>query len=133
LQQAPEAPRSEKKNGYLSILGVGVAAVAGVVMWSMFSGDDSDDAPRAPDKPREFSSFAAEIACEDAVRDRLKSPSTADFPDTTARKESGTFDVRGVVDSQNTFGATVRTVFGCTVTPIDADRYTITVGELAES
>lgn len=85
----------------------------------------------APRPPRTFSPAAAEIACEDAVRERLKSPSTADFPDTNYRQESsGVFDVRGTVDSQNGFGATVRSIFGCTVTPINADRYTITVDEL---
>lgn len=85
----------------------------------------------APRPPRTFSPAAAEIACEDAVRERLKSPSTADFPDTNYRHEpGGVFDVRGTVDSQNGFGATVRSIFGCTVTPINADQARVTVDEL---
>ena len=57
---------------------------------------------------------SAEYACEQYVTDNLKSPSTADFTGTTA-SGAGPFTVTGEVDSQNGFGATVRSSFSCTV------------------
>jgi hypothetical protein len=58
-------------------------------------------------------------ACERAVESTLKAPATADFSgalgsDITERG-GGLFDVVGHVDSENGFGANVRTNFSCTV------------------
>lgn len=68
--------------------------------------------------------------CESAVKDKMKSPSTAEFPGTRAH-EGGDFVlgdipsryqsmdavsvwvVAGPVDAQNGFGATVRSDFNC--------------------
>ncbi|RVW04880.1 hypothetical protein [Rhodococcus spongiicola] len=68
--------------------------------------------------------------CESAVKNRLRSPSTAVFPDTSAH-EGGeyvyndiparyremenvtTWVVTGPVDAQNGFGATIRNKFNC--------------------
>lgn len=80
---------------------------------------------------------AAEAAAEDNksmalvmaqgwVKDRLKSPGTADFggvwggdfqrpDDCVTVLDANTFRVRGWVDAQNGFGATVRTDFNCKV------------------
>lgn len=64
---------------------------------------------------------AAVAACESAVRDQLKSPATAQFtitdngvagPDENVR---GT--VTGTVDSQNGFGALLRSSWTCTIPP----------------
>ena len=132
LQPTHKPPK--KKMGCLPVLMIGAAVVIGLgVIGSAFGGgsDYEEDSPDRPAAPREFSQFTAEIFCEDKVREMLKSPSTADFPDTTAtREQGGAFDVRGVVDSQNSFGATVRSTFGCTVTPINADQARVTVDEL---
>ncbi len=78
-----------------------------------------------------LNSGIAEVACENAVKDRLKSPSTADFPDNNTRKNAdGSFQVRGVVDSDNSFGATTRSYFGCTVIPAGIGQHRVTVDEL---
>jgi hypothetical protein len=59
-------------------------------------------------------------ACEDHVREYLKSPSTAQFSsyyDTEVRDHgSGKYSVMGWVDSQNSFGAMLRTEYICRVT-----------------
>lgn len=58
--------------------------------------------------------FSARRAAIDYVQTRLKSPSTADFPLLDMRYamlECGVWSVRSYVDSQNTFGATIRTNF----------------------
>lgn len=52
--------------------------------------------------------------CEEKVKDILKSPSTAKFPNYTKwgfKKEKNIFTVQGYVDSQNSFGAEIRSKF----------------------
>ncbi len=57
--------------------------------------------------------------CQDFVKQRLKAPSTADFPwsydDKVAELGGGRWQVRGYVDAQNGFGAQIRSNFVCTV------------------
>lgn len=54
------------------------------------------------------------------VNKELKSPSTAKFADFSKIKfrdnKDGTYIIESYVDSQNSFGATVRTKFRCTIT-----------------
>lgn len=61
-------------------------------------------------------SFAAEYTCNDFVKDRLKSPSTAHFPSDTSSHVGNTWTVHGSVDSENGFGASLRSTFTCTMT-----------------
>ncbi|MFJ4987909.1 hypothetical protein ACIP9H_29410 [Streptomyces sp. NPDC088732] len=78
------------------------------------------------DKPDETS---AAVMCEDFVKDRLKSPGSADFPGVWDEDYAKTttlhstkpwkFQVAGVVDSQNTFGAKVRSTYVCTISTKD--------------
>ena len=58
----------------------------------------------------------AEIECESQVRTRLKAPSTAVFSGTLAvANTDGDYDVTGNVDSENSFGAALRSSFSCIV------------------
>lgn len=60
----------------------------------------------------------AAIQCQDFVRNRLNSPATADFPflDREVRSEGNeTYFVISYVDSQNGFGATIRSDFNCRI------------------
>lgn len=63
------------------------------------------------------------IQCRDIVRDRLKAPSTADFPgifDADSRPTSADGCVMvyaSYVDAQNSFGAKIRTKYVCTYDP----------------
>jgi len=54
--------------------------------------------------------------CEARIEKLLKSPSTADFDSNASGSGSGPWKVTGTVDAQNSFGATVRASYGCTVT-----------------
>lgn len=66
----------------------------------------------------------AMIQCRNFVRDRLNSPSTADFPflDYSVTPEgSNTFLVKSYVDASNRFGATVRSNFNCRVRYVGGD------------
>lgn len=64
---------------------------------------------------------AAWSACTDAIRGRLRAPASATFarPDSAETRifeaKSGGYEVHSYVDSQNGFGATLRTYFRCTV------------------
>lgn len=60
--------------------------------------------------------YSAQYICEEFVKDRLKSPATADFSDED-RSRSGprTWVVSGSVDSENGFGAMIRNTFTCKV------------------
>lgn len=64
----------------------------------------------------EHNNIEARIICEDFVKDRLKSPGTADFTDQSETGQYPTFTASGAVDSQNTFGGIVRNNYTCTVT-----------------
>ena len=57
---------------------------------------------------------SAEITCEKLVTNRLKSPATADFTGVTTYKDTvGDYITKGNVDSENSFGANIRTTFLC--------------------
>lgn len=50
--------------------------------------------------------------CENAVKDELKAPSTAQF----SNERGNSFVITGSVDSENGFGAMLRSEFKCTIT-----------------
>ncbi len=68
------------------------------------------------DPSTEVTELDAEMVAERYVKQLLKSPSTAEFPSTTAAETGDkTFHVDGTVDSQNGFGAMIRNSFECDV------------------
>lgn len=60
--------------------------------------------------------WRAVVAAQNIVKDELKSPSSAKFPlsDYTVRHDLREYYVSGYVDSQNSFGAMVRTLWSAT-------------------
>ncbi|PZF63343.1 hypothetical protein DEI81_08015 [Curtobacterium sp. MCBD17_013] len=67
-------------------------------------------------------SFEAKSACENQVKDHLKSPSTAKFNDSVSGV--GPFTVTGTVDSENSFGAMLRSNFECSVRVTETQTFT---------
>jgi hypothetical protein len=73
------------------------------------------------------------IICEDFVKERLIAPTTAKFPGVrdadiwTLGKESGkyenAFHVESYVDSQNSFGAMIRSFYTCDVNYVGNDEW----------
>jgi hypothetical protein len=63
----------------------------------------------------------AYVMCQEFVKDQLKAPATADFPYMTNSDVSvvstgeGRYSVAGYVDAENSFGATLRTRYRCSV------------------
>lgn len=84
---------------------------------SSSSGYSSSSAPSGGDSTSAYS------CAKDAVKKHLKSPSSASFPsvssanpgDVSIRKSGSSWIVNSFVDSQNSFGANLRTPFRCTV------------------
>lgn len=72
-----------------------------------------------------YDASAAQFACQGFVENRLKAPSTADFAPfhkmAISGSGTGPWSVRGYVDSQNSFGAKLRSSFTCTVEFSGAD------------
>lgn len=98
------------------------AMIAGIILFFwIFSGEEKTEA----ESEREFQQqiersilISATQMCHEYVRDRLRSPSTADFP----RSEQNVtaigrraYEISGTVDAQNGFGATVRNRFVCQI------------------
>ena len=67
---------------------------------------------------------------KDYVRRRLKSPSSSDFASmddsTIINHGEGKYLVRSFVDSQNTFGAKIRTEYFCEMITADGERFIVT-------
>ena len=77
-------------------------------------------------------STMASIQCENFVKNNLKSPSTANFPNLPmiTDKGNGTFEVTGYVDAENSFGATLRNFFICDIHYTGGDNGIKTIGNL---
>lgn len=63
-----------------------------------------------------------QVACEDAVESVLVAPATAKFPNYTEwgfSKQNGEIIIQGYVDSENAFGATLRSTFQFTLNASD--------------
>ena len=53
-------------------------------------------------------------ACKDLVREKLRSPSSAEFPEVNYEDIDGkSFEISGAFDAQNGFGAMLRGSFKC--------------------
>lgn len=91
--------------------------IIGVIMWGP---KDESKSVRA-DLLKEQRQM--EKACQEAVRDQLKAPATAEFQDVTVSAAgAGAWRVDGAVDSENSFGAQIRTSFSCDLTPSGASH-----------
>ncbi len=85
-----------------------IALLCSVLWWFAFR----DGAMFADD-----GSLGARAAARNFVVEKLKAPATAEFGDITAiQLGDGTWAVSGSVDSQNSFGALIRSQFDCSIT-----------------
>lgn len=106
---------SRRPSGGAIVKWVVVLAVAGLVVW--VATRDWSGGPEKPD------GRGAQVICHDFVKDALKSPSTADFSDESHAGKSPIWTVRGQVDSENSFGAVVRSSYVCTVKATGAEEW----------
>lgn len=114
----------------LPLLFVGIAAFT-AFGWFLGRSEISDlsptPAPQAAAAPDSHEAVDAWVICQQHVEERLKSPSTADFPagysQYTSHLRDGRYRVHAYVDAENSFGATIRNQFDCTVRWISGDTY----------
>lgn len=91
-----------------------VAAVVAIWVVGSLGGDDEDDGG---------GEYGARDVCEQFVKDRLKSPSSADFSDTQTTGSGDHWTVTGSVDSENSFGAMIRNTYVCEVEHTSGDNW----------
>lgn len=80
-----------------------VLIAGGLTVWAVSGGGDGN--PEG----------SVITACEDAVKGRLKAPSSVSFHTGATETKPGIWRVVGDVDATNSFGGEVRTEFTCTV------------------
>ena len=77
----------------------------------------------------EFSEVDAWVAAQLEVENNLKSPATAKFPmgysDYVKKTDTDEYFVEAYVDSENSFGAMIRTQFSCYVTHLGNGKYKV--------
>lgn len=67
--------------------------------------------------------YTAKYMCQQFVKDRLKSPKSADFSGESAEGPGPTWMVVGDVDADNSFGASMRNSYTCTVRFAGGDEW----------
>lgn len=92
-----------------------------IIIFSFFAiGSSDSDSPSVKPSPILAYNFA-----EDFVKQRLKSPSTAKFPRLFEKNEhitdlgNGEYQIKSWVDSQNGFGAMIRSKWSCKIRFVD--------------
>lgn len=114
-----------------SILGfIVLVAILGSVIYSCSTNSGSDST-----EPEDGGGGSmAEVMCEEFVTDRLKAPSTAEFPGADSVLELGVneYEVSASVDSQNGFGAMIRTAYVCTIRYTGDDQWALVSLDIEE-
>ncbi|WP_035121250.1 hypothetical protein [Corynebacterium freneyi] len=127
-----ERAAEDKRNGIIGLIFVAIVAVVILVSCDFGGGDDASDPTPANETTTteedtfEVTEIEARTQCQDLVEQRLKAPKTADFPwldgEWKYTPVDGGYKVESYVDAENSFGAQVRSHFGCTVTKLDESR-----------
>lgn len=117
--------RSEPSEAALRIgnrIGIAIVTllIVGFVGNAIFNSDEKPGGAAEPTAPRALDQLRAHAACRIAVEESLKAPRSADFPVESYRQAvedlgGGRFRHRSYVDSENAFGAMLRTRFVCEV------------------
>lgn len=120
-KSAADANRSEVSPAF-SVIVIGSFILFGA--WCATSVSDGGDSSRQQASHDATSAFTM---CKQFAGDRLRAPSTADWPccsdDFTTHLGDGRYRVQTYVDAQNAFGAQIRTDVMCEVRWVSGDRW----------
>ena len=112
----------KKKSGCLKFLWIIIFVIIGIfVIGAIFS--ENDDTQTSQDYSN--NEILAYNYAKDFVKEKLKSPSSAIFPSTREKVEhvinlgGGEYKINSWVESQNSFGAMIKTDFSCRIIFID--------------
>jgi hypothetical protein len=93
---------------------IAIMTAASLLGCSDLAGDEPDD-------------ISAYVMCQEFVKDQLKAPATAGFPliheATVSESGSEQWNIRSHVDSENSFGANIRTQYGCEIKYVGNDEW----------
>jgi len=120
MQPQPEQPAKKKTKPLYVLFGVASVALLCVVVALVGGGDEKPADPVKDDR-----TTYAEVMCEQFVEKRLKAPASAEYTDPKTSKAGATYTVGGSVDSQNSFGAKIRSRYVCTVKDNGDDSWTL--------
>jgi ribosomal protein L7/L12 len=119
---APKAPASNarKSQSSMSPACLGSLVLFGLVaVLTGFASVRSCVQPTPPPDPTKAAAAPVTVICEHAVKSKLRSPGTADFPfghgSGVVARGGNEYRLASHVDSQNAFGGIVRTNFVCDV------------------
>lgn len=121
---SPTIPSPPEKRPFKWGTGVGCLVVVGILLVGMVSCIAVSSSSHSRPSQDDISS-SAQQNCEDLVKRGLKSPSTAKFSDEDV-SGSDVMTITGSVDSENSFGASLRASFQCTAT-VDGDNVNMVV------
>jgi hypothetical protein len=121
----PLKPETSKSMGCFQIGCLSVFAFI-ILMVAIETCSNSDSNGAKPESSH--SPLNAYVMCKQFLKDRLKAPSTADFPfesyeDVTTSMGGGQYRVSSYVDSENSFGAKIRTRYSCEVEWTGGDNW----------
>lgn len=111
----PYNPKSENPDGKKAAIKIIVFLIA-TLFFVIKCGCREED--KAKDKPKKYSKMDALVQAHVFVKSQLKSPSSAEFEggtDGVIQTNDTIFTVIGTVDSQNSFGAMLRSNYSCKV------------------
>jgi len=114
LRNNDNSQKPKKVNGCLAILIIAAVLISAIFLIGLFNNDSTDNV-NTPNK------FLAYEYAEQFVKKGLKSPSTAKFPSYSEKEGQitdlggGEYRINSWVDSQNSFGAEIRTSFSCKI------------------
>lgn len=127
-EKAERELKEEKQKKDNKTAGIGCLVIIGIiVIFSIFSSGGEKTPPT--DWRTEDNSNMAYNMSKDFVTQRLKSPSTAKFPSVFERDghvvkgKDHQYMINSYVDSQNSFGATIRTKFILIIEQVDKDNW----------
>lgn len=118
-----------KKFGCLGVIALLVVIGAGMNLLGLTDDDESGGSSSnssAEETDTSGGEGMARVMCEKFVKERLKSPSSADFSETTSSGAEPEYVVSGAVDSENELGAAIRNEYRCLVRYTGNDRWELT-------
>ena len=133
-----DTTQTNKENGSIqnkpdkakSVIGGIIAVIVlAIIIGISFSCCGGCDDNSNSTKETGHTNIEAWTAAQLEVERNLKSPSTAKFPWSSegyvTKIDNNTFDIQSYVDSENSFGAMIRTNFSCTVKFTGQDTYIV--------
>lgn len=137
-EKKQKAAEKNKQAGQGCLIFIAIIAVVGIIIWATSGSNDSSTSSSTPEQVVTLpngdtvNDTLANVLCRDQIRDQLRAPSTAEFPNpfssdyTRPTKSGNTWRNTIRVDAQNAFGAMVRSQWFC---EINGDTGVITVRE----